>query len=74
MDWTLGRSSSPSAASTAPEAFYVDQLGFGLDVGMTTGPDFHASAASPGSACSMRPNQARGRRQARSGLQLASTT
>jgi catechol 2,3-dioxygenase-like lactoylglutathione lyase family enzyme len=54
MDWTLELVVVPVSDVDRAKAFYVDQLGFGLDVDMTAGPDFRVvQMTPPGSACSI---------------------
>ena len=54
MDWTLELIVVPVSDVDRAKAFYTDQLGFGLDVDMTTGPDFRVvQLTPPGSACSI---------------------
>ena len=54
MDWTLELIVVPVSDVDRAKAFYVDQLGFGLEVDMTTGPDFRVvQLTPPGSACSI---------------------
>jgi catechol 2,3-dioxygenase-like lactoylglutathione lyase family enzyme len=54
MDWTLELVVIPVADVDRAKAFYVDQLGFVLDVDMTTGPEFRVvQLTPPGSACSI---------------------
>jgi catechol 2,3-dioxygenase-like lactoylglutathione lyase family enzyme len=54
MDWTLELVVVPVSDVDRAKAFYVDQLGFALDVDMTSGPDFRVvQLTPPGSACSI---------------------
>ncbi len=54
MDWTLELVVVPVSDVDRAKAFYVDQLGFALDVDMSTGPDFRVVQLTPqGSACSI---------------------
>ena len=54
MDWTLELVVIPVSDVDRAKAFYVDQLGFALDVDMSTGPDFRVvQLTPPGSACSI---------------------
>jgi catechol 2,3-dioxygenase-like lactoylglutathione lyase family enzyme len=54
MDWTLELIVVPVADIDRAKAFYVDQLGFKLDVDHSAGEDFWGVQASPpGSACSI---------------------
>ncbi|HEV8401823.1 MAG TPA: VOC family protein [Candidatus Limnocylindrales bacterium] len=54
MDWTLELVVVPVSDVDRAKAFYMDRLGFGLDVDMTTGPDFRVvQLTPPGSACSI---------------------
>ena len=54
MDWTLELVVVPVSDVDRAKAFYVDQLGFGLDVDMASGPDFRVvQLTPPGSACSI---------------------
>jgi catechol 2,3-dioxygenase-like lactoylglutathione lyase family enzyme len=54
MDWTLELVVVPVADVDRAKAFYIDQLGFGLDVDHSAGEDFRVvQATPPGSACSI---------------------
>ena len=54
MDWTLELVVVPVSDVDRAKAFYTDQVGFGLDVDMTSGPDFRVvQLTPPGSACSI---------------------
>ena len=54
MDWTLELVVVPVADVDRAKAFYVDQLGFQLDVDHSAGDDFRVvQATPPGSGCSI---------------------
>ena len=54
MDWTLELIVVPVADVDRAKAFYVDQLGFRLDVDHSAGDDFRVvQATPPGSGCSI---------------------
>jgi catechol 2,3-dioxygenase-like lactoylglutathione lyase family enzyme len=54
MDWTLELIVVPVADIDRAKAFYIDQLGFELDVDHSVGDDFRVvQATPPGSACSV---------------------
>ena len=54
MDWTLELVVVPVSDVARAKAFYVDHLGFALDIDMSTGPDFRVVQLTPhGSACSI---------------------
>jgi predicted enzyme related to lactoylglutathione lyase len=54
MDWTLELIVVPVSDVDRAKAFYADQLGFVLDVDMTTGPEFRVvQLTPPGSECSI---------------------
>jgi catechol 2,3-dioxygenase-like lactoylglutathione lyase family enzyme len=54
VDWTLELIVVPVADVDRAKAFYVDQVGFGLDVDHSVGADFRVvQMTPPGSACSI---------------------
>jgi catechol 2,3-dioxygenase-like lactoylglutathione lyase family enzyme len=54
MDWTLELVVVPVRDVDRAKSFYVDQLGFVLDVDMSSGPEFRVvQLTPPGSACSI---------------------
>ena len=54
MDWTLELIVLPVSDIDRAKAFYVDQMGFSLDVDHSAGDDFRVVQMSPrGSACSI---------------------
>ena len=54
MDWTLELIVVPVTDIDRSKAFYVDQMGFGLDVDHRAGEDFRVvQVTPPGSACSI---------------------
>jgi predicted enzyme related to lactoylglutathione lyase len=54
MDWTLELVVVPVADVDRAKAFYMDQVGFGLDVDHSAGDDFRVvQLTPPGSSCSI---------------------
>jgi catechol 2,3-dioxygenase-like lactoylglutathione lyase family enzyme len=54
MDWTLELIVVPVSDVDRAKAFYLDQVGFDLEVDTTNGPDFRVVQMTPkGSACSI---------------------
>jgi catechol 2,3-dioxygenase-like lactoylglutathione lyase family enzyme len=54
MDWTLELIVVPVSDVDRAKAFYIDQMGFALEVDSTMGPEFRVvQLTPPGSACSI---------------------
>jgi catechol 2,3-dioxygenase-like lactoylglutathione lyase family enzyme len=54
MDWTIELIVVPVSDVDRAKAFYIDQVGFDLEVDTTNGPDFRVVQLTPkGSACSI---------------------
>jgi catechol 2,3-dioxygenase-like lactoylglutathione lyase family enzyme len=54
MDWTLELATVPVSDMDRAKAFYIDQMGFTLDVDHSAGEDFRViQLTPPGSACSI---------------------